>query len=132
MDAEELAFAGIARQAELIRAGEVSSRELTETYLERIERLGPRLNVLTEVLADYLSACKATGHPASKTFWMDRFQLGKDDRKGRKSAATKQTTALELMFADWQKNLDRAREAWELETISQLRATLLKELAASS
>lgn len=85
---------------------------------------------LTEVLADYLSACKATGHPASKTFWMDRFQLGKDDRKGRKSAATKQTTALELMFADWQKNLDRAREAWELETISQLRATLLKELAA--
>ena len=46
MDGEELAFAGIARQAELIRAGEVSSRELTELYLERIERLGRRLNAV--------------------------------------------------------------------------------------
>ena len=42
VDAEDLAFAGIARQAELIRAGEVSSRELVELYLERIERLDPR------------------------------------------------------------------------------------------
>ena len=52
MDAEELAFAGIARQAELIRAGEVSSRELVELYLERIERLDPELNAFTEVLAE--------------------------------------------------------------------------------
>jgi amidase len=52
VDTEELAFAGIARQAELIRAGEVSSRELVELYLERIERLNPELNVFTDVLAD--------------------------------------------------------------------------------
>ncbi len=52
MDAEDLAFAGIARQAELIRAGEVSSRELVELYLERIERLDPELNAFTEVLAE--------------------------------------------------------------------------------
>ena len=52
MDAEELAFAGIARQAELIRAGEVSSRELAELYLERIERLDPELNAFTEVLGE--------------------------------------------------------------------------------
>ena len=52
MDAEELAFAGIARQAQLIHAGEVSSRELVELYLERIERLGGELNVFTEVLAE--------------------------------------------------------------------------------
>ena len=44
MDSDELAFAGIARQAELVRAGEVSSRELVELYLERIERLDPQLN----------------------------------------------------------------------------------------
>src|ERR1700737_2371202 len=43
-DAAELAFAGIARQAELIAAGEVSSRELVELYLERISRLDPKLN----------------------------------------------------------------------------------------
>ena len=31
MDALELAYAGIARQAELIAAGEISSRELVES-----------------------------------------------------------------------------------------------------
>ena len=38
MDALELAYAGIARQAELIAAGEVSSRELVDVYLDRIAR----------------------------------------------------------------------------------------------
>jgi amidase len=52
MDATELAFAGIARQAELIRAGEVSSRELVEVYLERIGRLDRRLNAFRDVLAE--------------------------------------------------------------------------------
>ena len=42
MDAAELAYAGIARQAELIAAGEVSSRELVELYLERIARAATR------------------------------------------------------------------------------------------
>jgi amidase len=44
MEDEGLAFAGIARQAELIRSREISSRELVELYLSRIERLDPRLN----------------------------------------------------------------------------------------
>jgi amidase len=44
MDATELAYAGIARQAELIAAGQVSSRELVDTCLERIARLDPKLN----------------------------------------------------------------------------------------
>ena len=44
VDAADLAFAGIARQAELIRAGEVSPVELIDTCLERIERHDPRLN----------------------------------------------------------------------------------------
>ncbi len=52
MDAAELAFAGIARQAELIRSGEVSSRELTETLLARIERLDPTLNAFRVVMAE--------------------------------------------------------------------------------
>jgi amidase len=49
MDARELAYAGIARQAELIRAGEVSSRELVELYLDRISRLDPGLNAFRVV-----------------------------------------------------------------------------------
>ena len=44
MDSTDLAFAGPARQAELVRSGEVASRELTELYLERIERIDPELN----------------------------------------------------------------------------------------
>ncbi|MGI8557850.1 MAG: amidase [Solirubrobacteraceae bacterium] len=44
MQGADLAFAGIARQAELIASGEVSPRELVELYLERIDRLDPQLN----------------------------------------------------------------------------------------
>src|SRR4029453_14585923 len=49
---EELAFAGAARQAELLRRGQVSPRELVELHLRRIERLDPRLNAFRVVLAE--------------------------------------------------------------------------------
>jgi amidase len=49
---DALAFAGAARQAEMIRAGEVSSHELVELYLKRIERLEPELNAFRRVMAD--------------------------------------------------------------------------------
>ena len=52
MDSTELAYAGLARQAELVRAREVSPRELVDLYLERIERLDPRLNAYRVVLAE--------------------------------------------------------------------------------
>jgi amidase len=48
----DLAFAGLAEQAELIRAGDVSSRELVELYLERIQRLDPQLNAFRVVMAE--------------------------------------------------------------------------------
>ena len=52
MDRTDLAFAGIAAQAELVRAGEVSPRQLVELYLERIERIDPQLNAVRVVLAE--------------------------------------------------------------------------------
>jgi amidase len=52
MDAADLAFAGAARQAELIRSREVAARELTELYLERIGRLDPQLNAFRVVFAE--------------------------------------------------------------------------------
>jgi amidase len=48
----ELAFAGVVRQAELVRTGAVSPRELVETALERIERLDPELNAFRAVFAE--------------------------------------------------------------------------------
>jgi amidase len=45
-------FAGLARQAELIARGELSSRELTEACLKRIERLDPTLNAFRIVFAE--------------------------------------------------------------------------------
>jgi amidase len=49
MDARELAFAGIDRQAELVRTGEVSPHELVEVCLERIRRIEPELNAFRVV-----------------------------------------------------------------------------------
>src|SRR5436189_267120 len=44
MDASDIAFAGVARQAELVRGQEISPRELVELHLDRIVRLDPQLN----------------------------------------------------------------------------------------
>ncbi len=52
MDRDDLAFAGLARHADLIAAGELTSRELTELFLSRIARLDPLLNAFRVVLAD--------------------------------------------------------------------------------
>jgi amidase len=48
----DLAFAGLARQAQLVRNGEVSSRELVELSLRRIERFDPQLNAFGAVYAE--------------------------------------------------------------------------------
>ena len=52
MQATDLAFAGIARQAELIASGEVSPRELVELYLERIARYDGQLGAFRVVFAE--------------------------------------------------------------------------------
>jgi len=48
----DLAYAGLEGQAELVRKGEVSSQELVELHLERIERHDPVLNAFRIVLAE--------------------------------------------------------------------------------
>jgi amidase len=48
----DIAFAGAARQAEMVRAGEVSPRELVQLSLDRIARLDPELNSFRKVFAE--------------------------------------------------------------------------------
>lgn len=50
--APELAFAGLATQAELLRSREVSARELVELSLARIEASQPRLNAFRVICAE--------------------------------------------------------------------------------
>jgi amidase len=52
VDSTDLAYAGIVRQAQLIAGGEISSRELVQTYLDRIERYDKRLNAYKVVFAE--------------------------------------------------------------------------------
>jgi amidase len=49
---DDVAFAGAAKQAEMVRAGEVSPSELVRLCLERIERVDPQLNSFRVVLAE--------------------------------------------------------------------------------
>ncbi len=49
MAADDVAFAGLAGQIELVRSGAVSSRELVELSLNRIERMDPELNSFAAV-----------------------------------------------------------------------------------
>src|SRR6201995_793960 len=49
---DEFAFVGLARQAEMVRAGEVSPTELGGESRERIDRLDPELNSFRKVFAD--------------------------------------------------------------------------------
>jgi amidase len=52
MERDDIAFVGVAGQAELVRNGEVSSRELVELHLERIGRIDPELNAFRVVMAE--------------------------------------------------------------------------------
>lgn len=59
MNAEELAFAGLSQQAQMIRSGEVTSVELVEASLARIKALDPLLNAFRTVMADEALAAAA-------------------------------------------------------------------------
>ena len=49
---DELAFVGAARQAEMVRSGDVSPKELVQLSLDRIARLDPELNSFRKVFAE--------------------------------------------------------------------------------
>jgi amidase len=52
MSGDEIAFAGAAKQAEMVRAGEVSPKELVQLSLDRIGRLDSELNAFRKVFSE--------------------------------------------------------------------------------
>ena len=57
-------FAGVGRQAEMVRAGDVTPRDLVEASLERIARLDPKVNAFRVVLGERARAdADALGEP---------------------------------------------------------------------
>ena len=66
MDSTELAFAGLARQAEMVRAREVSPVELVGLYLERIERIDSKLNAFRVVLGERAAGRGQAGRGANR------------------------------------------------------------------
>jgi Asp-tRNA(Asn)/Glu-tRNA(Gln) amidotransferase A subunit family amidase len=49
---DDLAFASVAEQSAWIRAGRLTSARLTDAYLARLERLGPKVNCTVTLLAE--------------------------------------------------------------------------------
>ena len=74
-----IAFAGAARQAEMVRAGEVSPTELVRLYLDRIERLDPQLNSFRMVFAEQ-ALLEAEQAEARLKAGEERPLLGRADR----------------------------------------------------
>ena len=65
----ELMFRPVTELADLVRAGEVTARELVQTSLERIEELNPKLNAFVDVDADgALAAADAIGRDDGRPF----------------------------------------------------------------
>ena len=56
MDPNELAFTSALEQADLLERGDVTSVELVDCYLTRIEELNPQLNSYITVAADHARA----------------------------------------------------------------------------
>ena len=118
MDATDLAFAGIARQAELIAAGEISSRELVQLYLDRIERHDKRLNAYKTVFAeralmeaDQADARRRIGSPAAQRPLLGVPIAIKDDTDVAGEVTSFGTRAAERPASADQEVVRRLREA---------------------
>ena len=92
-----LAFIPATEQADLVRRGEVSPVELTQLYLERIERLDPELNAYVTVRGEEaLADARAAGSAPDAPFRGVPIAI-----KDLDSTAGIRTTFSSRAFADW-------------------------------
>jgi amidase len=115
MEPTDLAFAGLAQQADLIQKGEVSSAELTDLYLERIDRIDPKLNAYRVVFAERARA-EAAQADARRRSGDTRALLGvpiaiKDDADIAGELTARGTSAITEPAAADSENVRRLRSA---------------------
>ncbi|TWP49613.1 amidase [Lentzea tibetensis] len=114
-DLTGVCFAGAARQAELMRAGELSSRELVAEHLSRIDRFDPKLNAFRLVFAEQATA-QAAEADERRARGEDAPLLGvpiavKEDLAIEGLPTTKGTNAVRTPAPDDSHVVQRLREA---------------------
>lgn len=83
---------------------------------------------LARAVDEFITFCKAIGHPANESFWRGQFKS-----KTPKTAIAQKLcddTAINsrLLLNEWQKRMDQVRTEWEFQEIEARRAVLMAEL----
>jgi amidase len=113
-DLGDLTFGGATRQAQAIRTGEVSARELVDATLSRIDRLNPVLNAFRVVFHDQARRQAEAADQARKT-GDDRPLLGVP-------VAIKDDTDVAGEVTAWGSNAYGAPKTADSDVVARLRA----------
>ena len=104
----DLAFTPAVEQARLIRERKVSPVELTELYLERIERLDPQLNSFVTVAAESARTAARAAEERLPEPDLPPFHGVPISLKDLDVTAGIRTTMSSRPFADWVPEFDSA------------------------
>ena len=104
----DLAFIPAVEQARLIRERRVSPVELTELYLERIERIDPQLNAFVTVAADQARAAASDAEARLSQPGLPPFHGVPISLKDLDATVGIRTTMSSRAFADWIPDVESA------------------------
>src|SRR4051794_5746462 len=109
----DVAFAGVASQADLVRRGEVSSRELVELALRRIAALDPDLRVIANRLRGEVGEVVALGIKRSRT----ARKVGDGHRGAEQDPTRRRTDKIEDVAAVAMQSTHRVDKVRTLEAL---------------
>ncbi len=107
MSDDDLMFRGAVELAEMVRAGEVTSRELVELSLQRIEELNPALNAFVEVDEEGALAAAAGVGPGDARPFAGVPVAIKNNRPVKGMRLTYGCRLMEAHVADYDHNVTR-------------------------
>ncbi len=107
MSDDDLMFRGAVELAAMVRAGEVSSRELVELSLQRIEELNPSLNAFVEIDAEGALAAADGVQPGDARPFAGVPVAVKNNRPVKGMRLTYGCRLMEAYVADYDHNVTR-------------------------